>query len=69
MLRLMRPVTSSGLKRSNINIRKFPSKQYNKMHLGEYFNNNVNSNSPMKRRELYETPNRDKPKIILKVFQ
>lgn len=53
----MRPGTNS-YKRGNINIRRSQSKEAGKMKLGDFLNTNSNtkSNSPIKRRELYETP-------------
>jgi len=53
MMRYSRPNTNS-MKRNNILIRKSQSKDLSKMRLGDYFN--TKSNSPVKRRELYETP-------------
>ncbi len=69
MLKYLRPATN-GAKRSNIHIRKI-SKDFKKVHLGDYYQTNIaKSNSPIKRRELYETPAKvDKPKIVLKFFQ
>lgn len=65
MMRYMRPNTN-GLKRNNILIRKSLSKDLTKMRLGDFLN--TKSNSPTKRRELYETPaKQDKPKIALKL--
>jgi hypothetical protein len=65
----MRPGTFAT-KRSNIHIRKVQSKQYNKMQLGDYYNTNVKSSSPVKKRELYETPVKvEKPKVVLRIFQ
>jgi hypothetical protein len=65
----MRPGTNAT-KRGNILIRKVQSKDYRKMHLGDYYQSNIaKSNSPVKRRELYETPAKvDKPKIVLKLL-
>jgi hypothetical protein len=70
MLRFLRPGTN-GAKRSNIHIRKVQSKDYKKVRLGDYYQTNIaKSNSPVKRRELYETPAKnDKPKILLKFIQ
>jgi hypothetical protein len=46
----MRPGTITQ-KRSNIHIRKVQSKDYKKIHLGDYYQTNiVKSNSPVKRR-------------------
>ena len=65
MLRFMRPGTNS-LKRSNIIIRKKSNgKDILKMRLGDFLN--TKSNSPVKRKELYETPVKvEKPKITFK---
>lgn len=50
MLRYMRPGTI-GAKRTNIHIRKVPSKDLKKIQLGDYYQTNVvKSNSPIKRR-------------------
>jgi hypothetical protein len=68
MLKYMRPGTNS-YKRGNINIRRSHSKDPSKMKLGDFLNPSMNtkSNSPVKRRELYETPVKpEKPKITLK---
>lgn len=68
MLKYMRPGTNS-YKRGNINIRRSHSKDPSKMKLGDFLNPsmNIKSNSPVKRRELYETPVKpEKPKITLK---
>lgn len=51
MMRYLRPGTNH-LKRGNINIRKSQSKD--KMKLGDFLT--IKSNSPIKRRELYQTP-------------
>lgn len=62
----MRP-GSFATKRSNIHIRKVQSKPNGQLHLGEYFKS-IKSNSPLKKRELYESPAKvEKPKIVLKV--
>lgn len=64
MMKYMRPGTNS-YKRGNINIRRSQSKEAGKMKLGDFLN--TKSNSPVKRRELYETPAKaEKPKITLK---
>lgn len=65
MLKYSRPSTNS-LKRSNIIIRKKSfSKDITKMKLGDFLV--AKSNSPVKRRELYEAPAKvEKPKITLK---
>lgn len=64
MMKYMRPGTN-GYKRGNINIRRSQSKEAGKMKLGDFLN--TKSNSPVKRRELYETPAKaEKPKITLK---
>ncbi len=70
ILKYMRPGTNAG-KRSNILIRKVQSKDHRKMHLGDYYESNIaKSNSPVKRKSLYETPVKvDKPKIVLKILQ
>lgn len=60
----MRPGTN--MKRNNILIRrKDTSKDGTKMKLGDFLN--TKSSSPIKRKELYETPVKaEKPKITLK---
>lgn len=65
MMKYMRPGTTN-LSRSNVLIRrKSQSKEINKIKLGDFLN--TKSNSPVKRRELYETPAKvEKPKITLK---
>lgn len=70
MLKYMRPVTNAT-KRGNILIRKVQSKDYRKVHLGDYYQSNIaRSTSQVKRRELYETPAKvEKPKIVLKLIQ
>jgi hypothetical protein len=70
MLKYMRPSTNAN-KRGNILIRKVQSKDYRKMHLGDYYQSNIaKSTSPVKRKELYEIPAKvDKPKIMLKLVQ
>lgn len=59
-----------GLSRSNVLIRrKSHSKEPTKLKLGDFLNTNTKSNSPVKRRELYETPvviRQEKPKLHLK---
>ena len=58
-----------GLSRSNVLIRrKSHSKEPPKIRLGDFLN--TKSNSPVKRRELYETPaniKHEKPKIQMKI--
>lgn len=70
MLKYMRPSTNAN-KRGNILIRKVQSKDYRKVHLGDYYQSNIaKSTSPVKRKELYESPAKvDKPKIVLKLIQ
>ena len=69
MMKYMRPGTTN-LSRSNILIRrKSHSKEMPKMRLGDFLN--TKSNSPVKRRELYEDPSvkKEKPTIHLKISQ
>ena len=62
MMKFMRPGTM-GLSRSNVLIRrKSHSKEVNKIKLGDFLP--AKSNSPVKKRQLYETPQtKEKPKI------
>lgn len=60
MLKYMRPTTN----KRNIGLRRSQSKD-KQMRLGDFLNP-TKSNSPLKRRELYETPKVEKPKLTLK---
>ena len=73
MMKFLRPGTM-GLSRSNVLIRrKSHSKEPQKIKLGDFLNtNNAKSNTPVKRRELYETPTifkQDKPKVQIKIHE
>lgn len=63
MMKYARP---GNLKRNNVLIRRSQSKDLTKMKLADFLG--AKSNSPVKRRELYETPQKvEKPKMQIKI--